>query len=55
MARYIVTYYIKAQGKEYECTMEVAAYTATEACKTVKDIVKEETGHNAFRAKAKKM
>lgn len=55
MANYTVTYYIKSGGKEHECEMQVEADTATEACKTVKDIVKEETGRNAFRAKAKKM
>ena len=34
---------------------QVEADNAAEACKLVKDIVKEETGRNAFRAKAKKI
>ena len=55
MAKYTVTYYIKSGGREHECDMQVEADNAAEACKLVKDIVKEETGRNAFRAKAKKM
>ena len=55
MAKYTVTYYIKSGGREHECDMQVEADNAAEACKLVKDIVKEETGRNAFRAKAKKI
>ena len=55
MAKYTVTYYIKSGGREHECVMQVEADNAAEACKLVKDIVKEETGRNAFRAKAKKI
>ena len=54
MANYTVTYYIKSSGREHECDMQVEADNAAEACKLVKDIVKEETGRNAFRTKAKK-
>lgn len=54
MTIYNVTYYIKSGGKEHKCDMQVEAGNAAEACKLVKDIVKEETGRNAFRAKAKK-
>lgn len=54
MSNYTVTYYIKSGGKEHECNMQVEADSAAETCKLVKDIVKEETGRNAFRAKAKK-
>lgn len=55
MAKYTVTYYIKSGGREHECDMQVEADNAAEDCKLVKDIVKEETGRNAFRAKAKKI
>lgn len=51
MAKYTVTYYIKSGGREHECDMQVEADNAAEACK----LVKEETGRNAFRAKAKKI
>ena len=54
MTAYTVTYYIKSGGKEHECEMQVEADNAAEACKLVKDIVKEETGRNAFWAKAKR-
>lgn len=54
MANYTVTYYIKSGGKEHQCDMQVETRNAAEACKLVKDIVKEETGRNAFRAKATK-
>ena len=45
MAKYTVTYYIKSGGREHECDMQVEADNAAE----------EETGRNAFRAKAKKI
>ena len=51
MAKYTVTYYIKSGGREHECDMQVEADNATEACKLVKDIVKEEIGRNARRQK----
>ena len=43
MAKYTVTYYIKSGGREHECDMQVEADNAAEACKLVKDIVKEES------------
>ena len=44
MAKYTVTYYIKSGGREHECDMQVEADNAAEACKLVKDIVKEDPG-----------
>lgn len=53
MKKYNVTYYIKSDGKRHECGMQVEADNAAEACKLVRDIIKEETGATAFRPEAR--
>ena len=53
MKNYIVHYYIKANRTEFERTMTVSAMNAKEACSICKDVVKVQTGRNAFRPVAK--
>ena len=53
MKNYIVHYYIKANGTEFERTITLLATNAKEACSMCKIAVKVQTGRNAFRPVAK--
>lgn len=54
MKTYTVTYTIKANKKEWDEEMTVEAASAKEACKMVKELVKKESGRNAFTPSAKR-
>ena len=49
MKNYTVYYVIKANRNEYLCEAAVEAQNAKEACRLVKEEVRERTGRNAFR------
>lgn len=53
MKIYQVFYWIKANKKEYLEHMFVSAQNSKEACKRCKELVKEQTGRNAFRPTTK--
>lgn len=53
MRNYQVFYWIKANKKEYLNHMFVTAKNAREACTVCKEVVKNQTGRNAFRPTTK--
>lgn len=50
---YQVFYYIKANGKETLHHIFISAANSKEACSKCKEIVKAQTGRNAFRPTTK--
>lgn len=53
MKNYQVFYWIKKNSREYLEHMFVSADTAKDACRICKEMVKEQTGRNAFRPTTK--
>ena len=54
MKSYTVYYFLKANHQEYARSMVVTAGNARGACKRCRELVYEQTGHNAFRPSTKK-
>lgn len=53
MKTYQVFYWIKKNKKEYLNHMFVSAQNSKEACRLCKELVREQTGRNAFRPTTK--